>query len=166
MSGERQMERTEMETLYNNYFPDEGIVEICKKIVWADGHHTNPWVNKEDLLRFHDDYEDEDEDDLWEQRFLYRIVEQAKHDNFAIEEWDLFEIPYGDKNGQIWCFANKKDFYQYHTLKQTDVNIGAIDFYVVYTGEVFPSALDNHGCNMVIKSTCQEAVYYHHESKD
>lgn len=162
------MECIEIEKLYNDYFPDERIVEICKKIVWADGHHANPWVNKEDLLsdEFRNDYEDDELIRLLlEQQMLYFIVTKAKQDNFTLEEWDLFEVPYADENGQIWCFANKKDFHQYHTLKQMDINIGSIDFYVAHTGEVFPSALekDKHGFADVTKATCQEAIYYHHE---
>lgn len=155
------MERAEIETLYQEYFPDEEIVNICRNIVWADGRWSKPWKYEiADLLNsdFINEYcEDEIPDALVSQRLLYSIVKKAKADAFPIEEWSLFEIPYGDKDGQVWSFVNTQEYYQYHTLGQKDVIIRSLDFYALYTGFVSPSSVENHV--MVDKQTCSDAVY-------
>lgn len=150
------MECTEVKRLYQEYFPDEKIVDICRCVVWADGHHSAPWQYElDDFLNKHDN--EDIKDLLIQQYLLYCIVKKAKEDVFPIEDWSLFELPYNDKDGQVWTFVNTQEYQQYHKLGQKDVTIHSLDFYALYTGFVSPSSVENHA--MVDKQICSDAVY-------
>lgn len=95
----------------------------------------------------------------WEREYLLEgIIEKAIENQFPLENYFIFDIPFIDEIGEIWYFLNKKEYLNYHD-GYTDQKISEISFYVHYQGDtVIPlySSFDK----LFERKTCQEAVSY------
>ena len=106
----------------------------------------------------HHDAQSEFKDELEAKEMLLKVCRKCLQDGFPLEEYCLWEIPYGDKRGHIICFVHIKDYEEHHDFKK-DIKIREIDFWCPYNSRMaIPQGLDNNS-NQYDCETCFEAVY-------
>lgn len=131
------------------------VLEISKKIMVANGciNSNAPLTSGCAWHSFPDAY-----DDMYYEYniYLFQIVKKCLADNFPIQEYLLFEIPYADSEGTIIDFVNAEDYGNYH-IKGMHNNIRCIDFWVSKDGTVIP--LKTVGHDQLEVNTCSEALY-------
>ena len=130
-------------------------LEISKKIMVANG-----CISPDSPLTSGyawDSFPDAD-DDMYNQNNinLLQIVKKCLSDNFPIQEYLLFEIPYADSEGEIIDFVNAEDYENYH-IKCKHNTIRCIDFWVSKDGAVIPLKTVEH--DQLEVNTCSEALY-------
>lgn len=142
---------------------EKDIIEICKTIKWEYMHqiYSTYWEANSTIKK----YEIKDADALYDYKeeilakeMLQRIVKRCISEHFPIQNYSIFEIPYGDRNGWIMEFVNTKEYEDYHKNNNKNIKIHEIDFWVTFNGYAIPQMIDNNGyqCNA---KTCIEAVY-------
>ncbi|NFO30981.1 hypothetical protein FDB41_11935 [Clostridium botulinum] len=141
---------------------EKNIIEICKNISWQYMYRGYPtyWEENSTIKK----YEIIDADDLYEYKeemlakeMLKKVVKRCVVENFPIQNYNIFEIPYGDKKGWMMDFVNTKEYEEYHKNGNKNIKIHEIDFWVTFTGYAIPQ-INNNGCQHDSK-TCNEAVY-------
>lgn len=71
-------------------------------------------------------------------KLLGFVVDRCIKENFPIDEYFLFEIPFYNDEYVIMYFENIKDFKQYHELGNHSINIKEIAFEVHFNGQAIP----------------------------
>ena len=141
---------------------EKNIIDICKTITWANmckGYPTywerNSRIKKREIKDTDDLYDYKEE--MLAKEMLKKIVKRCVAEHFPIQNYSIFEIPYGDKNGWIMDFVNTKEYEDYHKNGNKSTKIHEIDFWVSFTGFAIPQT-NNNGCQRDSK-TCIDAVY-------
>lgn len=141
---------------------DCNAVEISKKILltpYFKSSTSGETVKMNDCSmweRFLSGYEG----DTLEMNCFLSAIRKALQDNFPIEEWYLFEVPYGDKEGIIVYFVNKEDYDNVHWHKK-DTDIRSLCFDCRYDklyAQPMKEVTDENGTTLVEVKTCQEAI--------
>lgn len=131
-------------------------IDKCKKIeALHGGYFEKVWVDKKSIKDIDDDEELNDIKIC--NQMLFKVVDRCIKERFPIEEYMLFEIPYGDKSGWIMDFVNKDDYYKYHELGMKEIKIREIDFWVTHNGKAIPQKLESS--NQYNAKNCFESVY-------
>ena len=135
---------------YSSKLPDElekAAAELAKKIAADNGYYPDPT--------------DEDKYDEYEHAYnlIIKVCRKCLIDGFLIEGYKIWEIPYGDSDGKLMCWANKKDLEtgesKCHSIDfwcQRDFNIAIPLKLVDNNPDEFPYS--------VPFETCGEAVFY------
>ncbi|WP_026883706.1 hypothetical protein [Clostridium akagii] len=142
---------------------EKKIIEICKSISWAYMHRGCPtyWAENSTIKR----HEIIDTDTLYDYKeemlakdMLKKVVKRCVSECFSIQNYSLFEIPYGDKKGWMMIFVNTKEYEEYHKNGNKSIKIQEIDFWVSFTGYAIPQINDKNGHQSDSK-TCINAIY-------
>lgn len=142
---------------------EKSVIEICKIIAWEYMHQGYPtyWEGNSTIRK----HEIKDADDLYDYKeemlakeMLKKVVKRCISEHFPIQNYSIFEIPYGDKNGWIMDFVNTKEYEDYHKNGNKNIKIHEIDFWVPFTGYAIPQTKDNNGYQCDSKN-CIDAVH-------
>lgn len=146
---------------------DRNAVEIAKKLLYQPYYAASGtgetikvkhslWEKVEDRIEY-----GWDTADIWEMKGFLSAIRKALRDNFALEEWYIFEVPYGDKEGIIVYFVNKEDYDNVHWHKR-DTDIRSLCFDCPYDklyAQPMKEVSDEKGTTLVEVKTCQEAIF-------
>lgn len=141
---------------------EKKIIRICKTITWANmckGYPTywegNSTIKKREIKDADDLYDYKEE--MLAKEMLKKVVKRCVAEHFPIQNYSIFEIPYGDKKGWIMDFVNTKEYEDYHKNGNKRTKIHEIDFFVSFTGFAIPQTNNNgYQCD---SKTCIDAVY-------
>lgn len=92
---------------------------------------------------------------------MLQLVEMCLSEDFPIEEYHLYDIPYSNKDGVMYCFVHSKDKKIFNRSKNPKQKIRGIDFFSKYDGTVIPIKLiyeKRKGFVQYETRTCFEAV--------
>lgn len=145
---------------------EKGIIEICKSISWEYMHRgsSESWTYWEEnsTIKKHQIKDDDDlydyKEEMLAKEMLKKVVKRCVEEHFPIQNYSIFEIPYGDKNGWMIDFVNTKEYEDYHKNGNQNTKIYGIDFWVNFTGYAIPQTTDSRGYQIDSK-TCIDAVY-------
>ena len=135
----------------------EEILQICKSI--KDTNNNICWHNILEMIE--EDYEEmEDIKDYREENFmLYKVIERCYKEDFPIQEYKLFQIPYSDEKGCIIEFVHGEDNDNYHIKGMKDIKIREIDFWVERNGEAIPQLYNPENGEQSNAADCKSAVW-------
>lgn len=140
---------------------EKPIIDICKVIkadFWNDVFYWYWGIPNRKDYDFKDEYDVEDykfeyQKVLFNREMLYKIVKKAYKDNFKIDEYKIYEIPYSDKDGCVVYFINESD------KKKNKDKWRAIAFWVESRKNGVAIPHKDINSTLYPRNTCQEAVY-------
>lgn len=128
---------------------EKAAAEFAKKIAADNGYYP-------------DDTDEDDEEYEYAYNLICKVCRKSLIDGFPIEDYEIWEIPYGDNDGTLMCWVNKKEWGIGENYNpecrcinfwcQRDFDI-AIPLKLVYNPDEFPCRVD------VPFVTCNEAIY-------
>lgn len=138
---------------YSSKLPDEiekATAELAKKIAEDNGYYPDP--TDEDK---YDDYE-------YAYNLIIKVCRKSLIDGFSIEDYEIWEIPYGDEDGTLMCWVNKNEW---GTGENYNPKCRCIDFWcqrdfdiAIPLKLVYMPYADNVA-DSVPFATCGEAIY-------
>jgi len=142
---------------------DKEAIRLARKIIFSINENLTYWKYNS-KIRYADyitywDFKEHFKNKLKSKEMLLKVCRKSLQDNFPLEDYFLWEIPYEDKNGWIMCFVNLNDFINCHQLHKEDTKIREIDFWCPYNSRTaIPQGLDNYS-NLYNCETCFDAIY-------
>jgi len=90
---------------------------------------------------------------------LLKVCRKCIIDDFPLQDYYLFEIPYGDSNGCFMDFVHSAEYDSHHSKPKENDCIHEIDFWCGYNSKLaIPQGTDKI-CSQFDCDTCQDAVY-------
>lgn len=149
---------------------DKKAIEIAMKVLYMvsgypDGYPTywksNSEISRKDMkhgIEYWESARSDYKDELLAKEILLKVVRKCLIDEFPIEDYALFEIPYSDKNGWILDFVNIKEYEEYHTKGNKNIDIHELDFFCPFNSKTaVPQGMKNsiqYDCD-----NCFDAVF-------
>ncbi|ACA57560.1 hypothetical protein FDC45_15955 [Clostridium botulinum] len=143
---------------------EKNIIQICKSISWEYMHKGYPtyWeenstIKKHEIIDADDLYEYKEE--MLKKEMLKKVVKRCVAEHFPIQNYNIFEIPYGDKEGWMMDFVNTKEYEEYHKNDNKNIKIHEIDFWVEKNGEAIPQLYNPKTGSQSDAIDCKSAVW-------
>lgn len=142
---------------------DKKAITLAKKIIWIEFPGTYPdgvsyWKAKSEIKRkdikygakFYKEARYDFKQELRAKEMLLKVCRKCIRDNFPIEQYALFEIPYWDQKGWIMDFVNLSE----HNQEKQETKTHRIGFWCQGTSRVaIPQDFDSNCKN------CFDALY-------
>ncbi|MBY6889392.1 hypothetical protein HYH68_16490 [Clostridium botulinum] len=155
-----QEEEYKQKLFSNEAFDEENeILKICKELKYGNGSEFC-WNNiSKNIVEYFEELEDI-KDEIEFNYMLYKVVKRCYQEKFPIQEYRLFEIPYGDNNGWIMDFVHGQDYDNFHIRKLKNIKFREIDFWVKKNGIAIPQFFNPETSGQWSAADCNSAVWY------
>lgn len=125
--------------------------------VYTTYWEENSTIKEHEIIDADDLYEYKEE--MLAKEMLKKVVKRCVAEHFPIQNYNIFEIPYGDKKGWMMDFVNTKEYEEYHKNGNKNIKIHEIDFWVEKNGEAIPQLYNPKTGHQSDATDCKSAVW-------